>query len=192
MRGGEAVSGEPIVQGAPKPEGVKVFNRTTGTKREVSRSVADSMIKTGQWIEGEPMAKEATAEEKKAESTQKTLTQFESDIMQVAMKIAGIESGQDITSEALGSKKETVVSDLKTKLRGMLQKYQDMGGDPMRFGVAPESTKQDVKDDDLAIQAMTEEYPPEKYKGQVIRDKKTGKEYRSTGLQWIEIRKIEQ
>uniref|UniRef100_A0A6M3KB14 Uncharacterized protein n=1 Tax=viral metagenome TaxID=1070528 RepID=A0A6M3KB14_9ZZZZ len=43
----------PIVEPAEKP--VSVFNRKLGTKRDVPRVVADAMIATGAWTEGDPI-----------------------------------------------------------------------------------------------------------------------------------------
>lgn len=119
------------------------------------------------------------------------LTSLESDIMQMTSKIASIDAGQDIMSEAMGSKRGEVSNSLKLQLKGMLNKYKQMGGDINRFGIQEQKEpKAKTEDDTLIKQALAEEFPPQKYKDKRVKDKETGKEYISNGLQWIEVRKI--
>ena len=53
--------------------------------------------------------------------------------------------------------------------------------DPGLFG--------ESKKADMVIEAMTEEYPPAKHKDVIIRDKQTGKEYKSNGTEWVWIQR---
>jgi hypothetical protein len=64
----------------------------------------------------------------------KKLKELRSDIMSVAGKLHSVRSGQDITSEAMGSEKDTVVKNLEQRLDTMLKQFKKMGGDPSELG----------------------------------------------------------
>jgi hypothetical protein len=64
----------------------------------------------------------------------KELQRLEDDIMSVAGKLHSVRSGQDITSEAMGSEKDTVVKNLEGRLNTLLKNYKKAGGDPARLG----------------------------------------------------------
>ena len=123
---------------------------------------------------------------------------LEDDIMEITKKIAGIKSGENIMTEAMGSGRGKAVEGLEQYLEGMLEIYKSKGGDLKRFGkgikiqeetITPENAP-DLTDE--RARAMAEKFPPGNYEpDEHVRDKTTGFVYKSDGHKWIRVYKIE-
>lgn len=114
----------------------------------------------------------------------KELQRLEDDIMQIANKMSSVESGQDIVSEAIGSKRAKVVEDLAKRLFMTLKRYRDKGGDPKRLGFDLDVLEVQEKQSEI-MDIMPD---ASEHKGKIIRDTETGKRYKSDGKQWVEIK----
>lgn len=118
---------------------------------------------------------------------QKELKRLEDDIMQIGSKMESIESGQDIVSEAIGSKRGKVATDLQKRLLKTLKLYKKNGGNPERLGFDLKAIERQIQQR-KSSEIMKLLPSPEKHKGEIATDTETGYRYKSDGKKWVEIK----
>jgi len=114
------VGKKPAIE-APLPQVEKKDTRTTDIKNYQYSTVDPGFTK---WLD------RADAKQVKKQASEKGRSDLESDIRQAAIKIAGIEAGENILSDALNSKAPKALEALQRQLFVMVKEYEERYGGP--------------------------------------------------------------
>lgn len=131
----------------------------------------------------ENLVREGKSEAVGTTPQERSRRQLEDDIQQVLGQLGGIEAGQNIMTEALGSERKAVAERKRKRLKSMLKEYDTQygsGSAKSRFGVS----SSDFSTEDI----MSQLPPAADYAGKKIRDRITGKLFESDGTNWNEVK----
>jgi len=126
-----------------------------------------------------PQERRAIENRRREEDRKKTeKRRLEDDIVQSQLKKASLQSGQDITSEALGSERIVAIKNLEQRIDQMSARYKELGGNLGRIG-------REVKE---KIKAIEKDQVADVKIDDVIVNNKTGERKRWNGSRWVTIK----